>query len=68
MVELGISVQGALAILELIEKHCDAVSRAFVELFLQEVWTPFQAAGYLDAGLSTGAEATSWAGPEAGEP
>jgi DNA-binding transcriptional MerR regulator len=45
VVELGISVQGALAILELIEKHCDAVSRAFVELFLREVWTPFQAAG-----------------------
>jgi hypothetical protein len=45
VVELGISVQGALAILGLIEKHCDAVSRGFVELFLQEVWTPFQAAG-----------------------
>ena len=45
VVELGISVQDALAILELIEKHCDAVSRAFVELFLREVWTPFQAAG-----------------------
>jgi DNA-binding transcriptional MerR regulator len=45
VVELGISVQGALAMLELIEKHCDAVSCAFVELFLREVWAPFQAAG-----------------------
>jgi DNA-binding transcriptional MerR regulator len=45
VVKQGISVQGALAILELIEKHCDSVSRGFVKLFLREVWKPFQQAG-----------------------
>lgn len=40
----GISLGSALAILEEIEKHCDAVSRAFVKLFLREVWKPFQQA------------------------
>jgi DNA-binding transcriptional MerR regulator len=40
----GISLQGALAILEEIERHCDSVSQAFVKLFLREVWKPFQRA------------------------
>lgn len=44
VVKRGISVQGALEILEVIEKHCDSVSRAFVKLFLREVWKPFQRA------------------------
>jgi hypothetical protein len=39
-----ISLGSALAVLEEIEKHCDAVSRAFVKLFLREVWKPFQQA------------------------
>ena len=30
--------------LELIEQHCDSISRAFVELFLREIWKPFQLA------------------------
>jgi DNA-binding transcriptional MerR regulator len=41
----GISLKAALAVLETVEKHCDAVSRAFVQLFLHEVWKPFQEAG-----------------------
>jgi DNA-binding transcriptional MerR regulator len=45
VVKRGISVHGALAILELIEKHCDSVSRGFVKLFLREVWKPFRQAG-----------------------
>jgi hypothetical protein len=40
----GISLRSALAILAEIERHCDSVSRSFVELFLQEVWKPFQQA------------------------
>jgi DNA-binding transcriptional MerR regulator len=44
VVKRGISVQSALEILELIERHCDSVSRAFVKLFLREVWKPFQQA------------------------
>jgi DNA-binding transcriptional MerR regulator len=44
VVNRGISLNGALAILEDIERHCDSVSRAFVKLFLREVWKPFQQA------------------------
>jgi DNA-binding transcriptional MerR regulator len=40
----GISLRSALAILAEIERHCDSVSRSFIELFLQEVWKPFQQA------------------------
>jgi hypothetical protein len=31
-------------VLEEIERHTDSVSRSFVELFLTEVWKPFQQA------------------------
>ncbi len=41
----GVSLDGALAVFEAIEQHCDAVSAAFVQAFLEEVWQPFQAAG-----------------------
>ncbi len=45
VVARGISLGGALAVFEQIEVHCDAVSAAFVALFMAEVWEPFQAAG-----------------------
>jgi DNA-binding transcriptional MerR regulator len=45
VVARGVSLDGALAVFEEIEQHCDAVSRSFVNLFLEEVWQPFQAAG-----------------------
>jgi len=38
----GISVDGALAVFEQLERHCDAVAHAFVRLFVNEVWRPFQ--------------------------
>jgi hypothetical protein len=41
----GVSLDGALAVFEQVEQHCDAVSGAFVALFMSEVWEPFQAAG-----------------------
>jgi DNA-binding transcriptional MerR regulator len=44
VVRRGISLRGALTILEDIERHCDSISRAFVKLFLREVWKPFQEA------------------------
>ena len=45
VVEQGISLDDALAVFEQIEDHCDAVSAAFVTLFMTEVWQPFEAAG-----------------------
>ena len=41
VVDRGVSLHSALTILEEIERHCDSVSRSFVELFLAEVWKPF---------------------------
>ena len=37
----GISLRSALAVLEDIDRHCDSVSRSFVELFVAEIWKPF---------------------------
>jgi DNA-binding transcriptional MerR regulator len=45
VVSRGVSLDGALAVFQQIERHCDAVSAAFVALFMTEVWEPFQAAG-----------------------
>jgi DNA-binding transcriptional MerR regulator len=45
VVARGISLDGALGVFEQIEEHCDAVSAAFVALFMSEVWEPFQRAG-----------------------
>jgi DNA-binding transcriptional MerR regulator len=41
VVARGISVHSALAVLEDIDRHCDSVSRTFVELFVHEIWKPF---------------------------
>ena len=45
VVARGVSLDGALAVFEEIEQHCDAVSSAFVKLFMREVWQPFHQAG-----------------------
>jgi DNA-binding transcriptional MerR regulator len=45
VVQRGVSLDGALAVFEEIERNCDAVSASFVGLFMREVWEPFQRAG-----------------------
>ena len=45
VVSQGISLDAALGVFEEIERHCDGVARAFVKVFVQEVWRPFQRAG-----------------------
>ncbi len=45
VVARGVSLDGALAVFEEIEQHCDAVSIAFVKVFMREVWQPFHQAG-----------------------
>jgi DNA-binding transcriptional MerR regulator len=49
VVARGVSLDGALAEFEQIERHCDAISASFVNLFVDEVWQPF-----LDAGMPVG--------------
>jgi DNA-binding transcriptional MerR regulator len=44
VVQRGISIEAALAVFEELEGHCDAVARAFVRLFVRDVWRPFQQA------------------------
>lgn len=41
----GISLEAALGVFEEIERHCDGVAQAFVKVFVNEVWRPFQRAG-----------------------
>ena len=45
VVARGVSLDEALTVFKQVELHCDAVSAAFVTLFMQEVWEPFHAAG-----------------------
>jgi DNA-binding transcriptional MerR regulator len=42
---LGISLHAALALVERISRDCESISRAFVKLFLGELWEPFEQAG-----------------------
>ncbi|MGH2893933.1 MAG: MerR family transcriptional regulator [Solirubrobacteraceae bacterium] len=45
VVARGVSLNEALTVFKQVELHCDAVSGAFVSLFVHEVWEPFEAAG-----------------------
>jgi DNA-binding transcriptional MerR regulator len=67
VVARGISLEGALGVFEQIERHCDAVSAAFVELFLDQVWRPFAEAGMPEAREAEIDEAISALRPLAGE-
>jgi DNA-binding transcriptional MerR regulator len=43
--ELGISAEAGLATAEKMRKHAEGVSRAFIDLFVKEIWEPFDRAG-----------------------
>jgi DNA-binding transcriptional MerR regulator len=45
LTEFGIGAEGALVTAEKLRRHADGVARAFVELFVKEVWKPFDSAG-----------------------
>src|SRR5262249_37356799 len=38
---LGISLHAALALVERVSHDCESISRAFVRLYLKELWEPF---------------------------
>lgn len=46
LARIGIPADRALDTVELIQRHVDAIAEAYVELFLEEVWRPFEAAGH----------------------
>jgi DNA-binding transcriptional MerR regulator len=43
--ELGVGAEGALVTAEKLRRHADGVARAFVDLFVKEIWQPFDRAG-----------------------
>lgn len=47
--ELGVGPAGSLATAEKLREHADGVARAFVDLFVREIWQPFDRAGRPDA-------------------
>ena len=49
LAELGVGPEGALATAEKLRRHADGVARTFVDLFVKEVWQPFDRAGRPEA-------------------
>jgi DNA-binding transcriptional MerR regulator len=45
---LGISLHAALGLIERVSRDCESISRAFVRLYLKELWEPFEQAGQPD--------------------
>jgi len=45
LAKLGIGPEGTIATAEKLRRHADGAARAFVELFVREVWEPFDEAG-----------------------
>jgi DNA-binding transcriptional MerR regulator len=45
MIEFGISPEAAVAVAGKLHDHADAVSRAYVDLFTEQIWEPFDKAG-----------------------
>jgi DNA-binding transcriptional MerR regulator len=43
--ELGIPLHAAIALVERVSRECESISRAFVKLYVDELWKPFVAAG-----------------------
>jgi DNA-binding transcriptional MerR regulator len=45
VVARGVPLDALFDVFEQLEEHCDAVAHAFVGLFMEQVWRPFEAAG-----------------------
>ncbi len=57
MIEFGISPTAAVAVAGKLHEHADAVARAYVDLFTEQVWEPFDKAGRPDEDWHTVLEA-----------
>jgi hypothetical protein len=49
MIEFGVSPAAAVALAAKLHDHADAVARAYVDLFTEQIWEPFDKAGRPDA-------------------
>ena len=45
LADLGISPDAAIEVAATLRRHADGVARAFVKIFIEEVWKPFEQAG-----------------------
>jgi DNA-binding transcriptional MerR regulator len=45
VIALGISPRAAVGLIERVSRDCESISRAFVRLYMQELWEPFAQAG-----------------------
>jgi DNA-binding transcriptional MerR regulator len=45
VIDLGISLHAALELVERVSRDCESISRAFVRLYLKELWEPFTEEG-----------------------
>ncbi len=48
--ELGIPLHAALALVERVSRDCESISRAFVKLYVKELWEPFVEEGQPEEG------------------
>src|ERR1700722_7285649 len=64
---LGIPLPAALALVERVSRDCESISKAFVRLFLKELWEPFEQAGQPDERWEEMIEATEALRPIASE-
>lgn len=48
VVALGIPLHAAIDLVERVSRDCESISRAFVRLYLKELWEPFADAGHPD--------------------
>ncbi len=67
VMELGIPLRAALALVERMGRDCDSVARDFTKLFIRELWEPFDAAGQPDEGWQELIEAVDSLRPLASE-
>jgi DNA-binding transcriptional MerR regulator len=49
LASLGIPVEAGLDVQEKLNRHADGIARAFVQMFIAEVWDPFEARGKPEA-------------------
>jgi len=67
LARLGVAPEATIRVLEQLSRHSEGVAEAFVKLFLEQVWRPFEAAGRPDERLPDVREALERLRPLASE-
>ncbi|HXA28906.1 MAG TPA: MerR family transcriptional regulator [Candidatus Angelobacter sp.] len=67
LVSLGIPIEAGLEVQDRLNRHAEGIARAFVRMFVDTVWTPFEAQGKPDADWPRVQEALERLRPLAGE-